>query len=97
MRALESVRPGDHAARWVSDANPVWNSMLRDTISPTVLQAGIRQNVIPPDARAVLNIRVLPGNTVSPLLAKLQTSCQRSGNPALKCSRTQEKQRLLPQ
>lgn len=73
MRALESADRGDHAARWVSDANPVWNSMLRDTISPTMLQAGIRQNVIPPDARAVLNIRLLPGNTVSPLLAKLQT------------------------
>jgi acetylornithine deacetylase/succinyl-diaminopimelate desuccinylase-like protein len=73
MRALESADRGDHAARWVSDANPVWNSMLRDTISPTMLQAGIRKNVIPPDARAVLNIRLLPGNTVSPLLAKLQT------------------------
>jgi carboxypeptidase PM20D1 len=47
--------------------------MLRDTISPTMLQAGIRQNVIPAEARAVLNIRLLPGNTVSTLLAKLQT------------------------
>jgi acetylornithine deacetylase/succinyl-diaminopimelate desuccinylase-like protein len=73
MRALESSDRADHAARWVSDANPAWNSMLRDTISPTILQAGIRQNVIPAEARAVLNIRLLPGNTVSPLLAKLQT------------------------
>ena len=72
MRALESSDRADHAARWVSDANPAWNSMLRDTISPTVLQAGIRQNVIPAEARAVLNIRLLPGNTVTPLLAKLQ-------------------------
>lgn len=73
MRALESSDRADHAARWVSDANPVWNSMLRDTISPTILQAGIRQNVIPAEAHAVLNIRLLPGNMVSPLLAKLQT------------------------
>jgi acetylornithine deacetylase/succinyl-diaminopimelate desuccinylase-like protein len=72
MRALESSDRADHAARWVSDANPAWNSMLRDTVSPTVLQAGIRQNVIPAEARAVLNIRLLPGNTVTPLLAKLQ-------------------------
>jgi acetylornithine deacetylase/succinyl-diaminopimelate desuccinylase-like protein len=46
--------------------------MLRDTISPTMLQAGIRQNVIPSEARGVLNIRLLPGDQLSPLLAKLQ-------------------------
>jgi acetylornithine deacetylase/succinyl-diaminopimelate desuccinylase-like protein len=46
--------------------------MLRDTISPTMLQAGIRQNVIPSEARAVLNIRLLPGNMVDPLLGKLR-------------------------
>jgi acetylornithine deacetylase/succinyl-diaminopimelate desuccinylase-like protein len=73
MRALESADRADHAARWISDANPAWNSMLRDTVVPTILQAGIRQNVIPSEARAVLNIRLLPGNMVSPLLTKLQT------------------------
>ena len=73
MRALDTADRGDHAARWISDANPVWNSMLRDTIVPTMLQAGIRQNVVPPEARAVLNIRLLPGNMVTPLLAKMQT------------------------
>jgi acetylornithine deacetylase/succinyl-diaminopimelate desuccinylase-like protein len=73
MRALESPDRADHAARWISDANPAWNSMLRDTVVPTILQAGIRQNVIPSEARAVLNIRLLPGNMASPLLAKLQT------------------------
>lgn len=73
MRALDTSDRGDHAARWISDANPVWNAMLRDTIVPTMMQAGIRQNVIPPEARGVLNIRLLPGNLVTPLLSKLQT------------------------
>jgi acetylornithine deacetylase/succinyl-diaminopimelate desuccinylase-like protein len=72
MRALETSDRGDHAARWVSDADPTWNAMLRDTISPTMLQAGIRQNVVPSEARAVLNIRLLPGNMAEPLLAKLK-------------------------
>lgn len=72
MRALDTADRGDHAARWISDANPVWNAMLRDTIVPTMLQAGIRQNVIPPEAHGVLNIRLLPGNMASPLVAKLQ-------------------------
>jgi len=72
IRALGSPDRGDHAARWVSTASPSWNSMLRDTIAPTMLQAGIRQNVVPSEARAVLNIRLLPGNMIDPLVAKLQ-------------------------
>jgi acetylornithine deacetylase/succinyl-diaminopimelate desuccinylase-like protein len=72
MRALDTADRGDHAARYISDANPVWNAMLRDTIVPTMLQAGIRQNVIPPEAHGVFNIRLLPGNMASPLVAKLQ-------------------------
>jgi len=72
MRALEESDRADHAARWLSNANPIWNSMLRDTIAPTMLQAGIRRNVVPSEARGVINIRLLPGNLLSPLLAKLQ-------------------------
>jgi acetylornithine deacetylase/succinyl-diaminopimelate desuccinylase-like protein len=72
MRALETSDRGDHAARVISADNPMWNSMLRDTISPTILQAGIRANVIPAEARAVLNVRLLPGNLAEPLVSKLQ-------------------------
>ena len=72
MRALETSDRGEHAARFVSDADPEWNAMLHDTVAPTVLQAGIRQNVVPPEARAVLNIHLLPGNFVDPVLGKLQ-------------------------
>jgi len=72
LRALDTSDRGDHAARWISAANPSWNSMLRDTIAPTMLTAGIRQNVVPSEARGVLNIRLLPGNMIAPLLAKLQ-------------------------
>jgi acetylornithine deacetylase/succinyl-diaminopimelate desuccinylase-like protein len=72
MRALEEGDRAEHAARWISNANPRWNSMLRDTIAPTILQAGIRRNVVPSEARGVINIRLLPGNMLSPLLAKLQ-------------------------
>jgi acetylornithine deacetylase/succinyl-diaminopimelate desuccinylase-like protein len=72
IRALDTPDRGEHAARWVSAANPIWNSMLRDTIAPTVLQAGIRANVVPSEARGVLNVRLLPGNMIDPLIAKLQ-------------------------
>ena len=37
-----------------------------------MLQAGIRQNVVPSEARGVLNIRLLPGNQLDPLIGKLK-------------------------
>ncbi len=72
MRALEGSDRADHAQRWISNANLLWNSMMRDTIAPTMLNAGIRPNVIPPEARGVVNVRLLPGNLLEPLLAKLE-------------------------
>ena len=72
IRALQSSDRAEHAARFISDANPTWSAMLRDTVSPTMLQAGIRQNVVPSEARGVINVRLLPGNMIDPLLAKLQ-------------------------
>src|ERR1700691_5365026 len=71
MQALESSDRVDHAARWLSNANPIWNAMLRDRVTPTMLQAGIRANVVPSKDHGVLNIRLLPGNMVTPLLGKL--------------------------
>jgi acetylornithine deacetylase/succinyl-diaminopimelate desuccinylase-like protein len=73
LEALGSPDRGDHAARLLSDENPAWSAMLRDTVTPTMLQAGIRQNVVPSEARAVLNVRLLPGNQLEPLVGKLRT------------------------
>ncbi len=52
MRSLDTPDRGEHAQRVISDANPLWNSMLRDSIAPTMLTAGVRANVIPGEARA---------------------------------------------
>ncbi len=72
MRVIDSGDRGEHAQRVLSEANPLWNSMMRDTVSPTMLQAGIRNNVIPSEARATLNIRLLPGDSSEALLAELR-------------------------
>ncbi len=71
IRSLDTPDRGEHAQRVVSDASPLWNSMLRDTIAPTVLTAGVRANVIPSEARAMLNVRLLPGDTIDVLLGDL--------------------------
>jgi acetylornithine deacetylase/succinyl-diaminopimelate desuccinylase-like protein len=72
MRALETPQRLELAAGRLSDASPVWSSMLRDSITPTELRAGIRANVVPSEATATLNIRLLPSNTIDPLIAQLQ-------------------------
>jgi acetylornithine deacetylase/succinyl-diaminopimelate desuccinylase-like protein len=64
MRVVDTPDRGEHAQRYLSDASPLWNSMMRDTVAPTMLQAGIRANVIPSEARATLNIRLIPGDTI---------------------------------
>ena len=72
MRSLDASDRGEHAQRVISDANPLWNSMMRDSIAPTMLSAGVRVNVIPAEARANLNIRLLPGNSIDALLSDLK-------------------------
>jgi acetylornithine deacetylase/succinyl-diaminopimelate desuccinylase-like protein len=72
MRSLETGDRGEHAARVISNENPVWNAMLHDTAAPTMLRAGIRANVVPSEASAVINVRLLPGNQLNPLLMKLK-------------------------
>lgn len=71
IRSLDTADRGEHAQHVISDANPLWNSMLRDTIAPTMLSAGVRANVIPSEARATLNVRLLPGDTINVLVADL--------------------------
>jgi acetylornithine deacetylase/succinyl-diaminopimelate desuccinylase-like protein len=72
MRSLDAPDRGEHAQKVLSEANPLWNSMMRDSIAPTMLTAGLRVNVIPGEARANLNIRLLPGHTIDTLLAELK-------------------------
>lgn len=40
------------------------NANIRTTTSPTIFEAGIKENVIPTSSRAVVNFRILPGETI---------------------------------
>jgi acetylornithine deacetylase/succinyl-diaminopimelate desuccinylase-like protein len=71
LRVIDATDRGEHAQRMLSEMNPMWNSMMRDTIAPTMLQAGVRANVIPSEAKAVLNVRLLPGDTITTVLNDL--------------------------
>jgi acetylornithine deacetylase/succinyl-diaminopimelate desuccinylase-like protein len=43
-------------------SNPIYNAMIRDTISLTILQGGSKVNVIPSESSATLDCRLIPGS-----------------------------------
>jgi acetylornithine deacetylase/succinyl-diaminopimelate desuccinylase-like protein len=47
-------------------------AMLRDTVTPTVLRAGSKVNVIPGQATAEIDVRTLPGTDQAAFAARLQ-------------------------
>ncbi len=56
------------------------NPLLRNTVSPTVLEAGSKENVIPSHATAVLDGRLLPGYTTADLIQELRTLLGKDAN-----------------
>ncbi|MDH3685915.1 MAG: M20/M25/M40 family metallo-hydrolase [Myxococcales bacterium] len=47
-------------------------AMLHTTTAPTMLRAGIKDNVLPSEARATVNFRVIPGDTVEGVVAHVR-------------------------
>ncbi|MEQ8362125.1 MAG: M20 family peptidase [Cyclobacteriaceae bacterium] len=47
----------------IYEQSPGGNAMVRTTIAPTVINAGVKDNVIPTLASAIINFRLLPGDT----------------------------------
>lgn len=41
------------------------NAVIRTTTAPTMFNAGIKDNVLPEEARAVINFRLLPGDSIA--------------------------------
>ena len=68
---LEDPADGTHCAAVLS-ANPNFNAMIRSTCTPTMLTAGYKENVIPSEARANLNCRILPGTDLKEFAEKLR-------------------------
>lgn len=53
-------------------ANPTYNALVRNTISPTVLEGSNKTNVIPGRARAQLDCRLLPGEDPQEFVKRLE-------------------------
>jgi len=53
---------------------PVWNATVRTTTAPTMLEGSVKENVLPTRARAVVNFRILPGESVADVVAHARTT-----------------------
>lgn len=61
----------DRAADRLSAVHPEFGAMLRDTLSPTILKAGYKSNVVPGEASAVFNARLMPAREPDDFLKEL--------------------------
>ncbi len=57
----------------VLSRTPTTAAMLHTTTSPTMLTAGIKDNVLPPEAKAVVNFRIRPGETQETVIARVKS------------------------
>ncbi|WP_397583629.1 M20/M25/M40 family metallo-hydrolase [Sphingorhabdus sp.] len=78
MRAV-AAEPNDAAAQAVLAADPQYNATLRTTCVVTRIAGGQANNALPQRATAVVNCRILPGETVTETLTALQRAVDDPG------------------
>jgi acetylornithine deacetylase/succinyl-diaminopimelate desuccinylase-like protein len=71
MLAVAKDPPDLAAAQRLADGSPYYNSILRTTCVATRLEGGHADNALPQMARAVINCRIFPGDTVQFVRATL--------------------------
>ncbi len=74
----------DEIQRYLLEHEPSNYSVLRTTIVPTIFKAGFRSNVIPSEAEATLDIRMLPDENVDQLFEQIRKVI---GDPAVEVLR----------
>lgn len=58
----------DPVAERIFSGDPASNARIRTTTAATIMNAGVKENVLPHEARAVVNFRILPGDSVESVL-----------------------------
>ena len=69
--ALLNPRTADAAQQYLREHEPQAYSMLRTSVVPTMLKAGVGANVIPSEAEATLDIRALPDENIENFYAEM--------------------------
>jgi acetylornithine deacetylase/succinyl-diaminopimelate desuccinylase-like protein len=71
MAAIGAGKATDADYAAVSAGNPSWNATLRTTCIPTMISGGHATNAQPQSVTANINCRIIPGESVDSILAKL--------------------------
>jgi acetylornithine deacetylase/succinyl-diaminopimelate desuccinylase-like protein len=79
--------------RYFREHEPAHNSMLRTSISPTIIRGGFRGNVIPSEAEAYLDIRALPEEDMDRFYAMLREAI---GDPQVEVAVPQRRRAAAP-
>ncbi len=79
--ALLNSRTAAAVQRYLAENEPSRYSMLRTSVVPTILKAGIGVNVIPSEAEATLDIRALPDEDITQFFEQMGKVI---GDPAVK-------------
>ncbi len=76
--ALRLLRPLWFLLRGALTADSSVDALLRTTQAVTILRSGEVPNVIPDDARAIVNVRLLPGDTTEGVRARIERVARRA-------------------
>jgi carboxypeptidase PM20D1 len=58
--------------KWALGAQPTTGALVRTTTAPTVFQAGLKDNILPTRARALVNFRIAPWDTPESVEARVR-------------------------
>ena len=58
---------------WALTQDPTTDAAIRTTTAPTILDAGVKDNVVPSNARAVVNFRIRPSESVKHVMDHVRT------------------------
>lgn len=71
-RHLEDPQRSAAVQAQIRAQTPAYDSMLRTSLVPTMIQGGFRGNVIPAEAEARIDVRALPGEDIDEMVAALR-------------------------
>jgi carboxypeptidase PM20D1 len=54
------------------ESTPATNALIRTTIAPTIVHGGLKENVLPSEAYAIVNFRILQGDTIESVTAHVR-------------------------
>jgi acetylornithine deacetylase/succinyl-diaminopimelate desuccinylase-like protein len=72
IRQLENPRKANDARREIARQFPMLAAMLATSVSPTILEGGVKVNIIPTTAEAQIDVRRLPAETPEEIVERFR-------------------------